>query len=243
MPVDGQREITRALARLILLCGGVPAGTGRAPCERRGTWQGGPVDAEAANDPELDRRVAALVRGVVGYPRPGVRFTDVSAVWEREPAILRALVDRLCGQYRSAPPPVLLAIEARGFLLAGAMAHQLGARVILARKAARLPRAAVTQEYVSGYEGGLVLGAHDDVVSPGEPVLVVDDVLAMGWSAVGGVRLANKLGGRCVGVAVAIELGHLPGRANPVSETGASLFAAARTSDAWTEPETAAAGS
>jgi adenine phosphoribosyltransferase len=193
---------------------------------------------DVAGDPQLDADLAAVVRGVAGWPHEGVRFTDVSAVWEREPSLFRRLVDRMAAPYATGPAPILLTIEARAFLFAGAMAHVLGARVVMARKGPtpRLPREFVTQEYVSGYEGGLVMGAHQDAVQPGEDVLVVDDVLAMGWSAVGGVRLARKLGASCVGVTVAIELGHLPGRANLLEHAGVPLFAAARTPNTWPEP-------
>jgi adenine phosphoribosyltransferase len=186
-------------------------------------------------DSGLDARVASVLGRVVGWPREGVRFTDVSAVWEREPDIFRALVDRMCQHHAQQPPPVLLTIEARAFLFAGAMAYALGSRVVMARKGAapRLPREVVTQEYVSGYEDGLVMGAHRDALQPGDNVLVVDDVLAAGWSAWGGVQLVEKLGATCVGVAVAIELGHLPGRANLAQHTEVPLFAAARTPSKW----------
>ena len=194
--------------------------------------------AGRVGDSVLDERVAAVVTGRLGWPHPGVRFTDVSAVWEREPDLFRGLVARMCEQYEDAPPAVLLTIEARAFLFAGAMAYVLGSRVVMARKGAvpRLPRDVVTQEYVSGYEGGLVMGAHRDAIQPNDDVLVVDDVLAAGWSAVGGVRLAEKMGARCRGVAVAIELGHLPGRVNLIEHTGTTLFSAARTPAAWPTP-------
>jgi adenine phosphoribosyltransferase len=192
----------------------------------------------ATTDPRLDADLADVVRGIAGWPHEGVRFTDVSAVWEREPKLFRRLVDRMCAPYSDQPVPVLLAIEARSFLFAGAMGYQLGARVVMARKGAspRLPREIVTQEYVSGYEGGLNMGAHRDALRAGEAVLVVDDVLAAGWSAVGGIRLVQKMGANCIGVSVAIELGHLPGRANLAEHAGVPLFAAARTPDTWADP-------
>ena len=132
-------------------------------------------DASPGAD-ELDSRVAAVLGRIVGWPHAGVRFTDVSAVWEREPDIFRALVQRMCDEYAASPPPVMLAIEARGFLFAGAMAYVLGSRVVMARKGPtpRLPREVVTQEYVSGYEGGLLMGAHVDAIDAGEEVLIVD---------------------------------------------------------------------
>lgn len=171
----------------------------------------------------------------MGWPHEGVRFTDVSAVWEREPDIFRSLVDQLCDRYSASPPPVLLTIEARAFLFAGAMAYVLGSRVVMARKGPtpRLPRDVVTQNYVSGYDSGLLMGAHRDALQPGDDVLVVDDVLAAGWSALGAVRLVRKMGGNCLGVAVAIELGHLRGRANLAEHAGVPLFAAARTPTEW----------
>lgn len=155
-----------------------------------------------------------------------MRFTDVSAVWERRPDIFKDLVTALCGRYEAEPPDVLLAIEARAFLFTGAMASHLGSRVVMARKGPRLPREVVSQDYVSGYEGGLVMGAHRDALGPGDRALVVDDVLAMGWSALGAVRLVEKMGATCTGVGVAIELGHLPGRSNVLAHGDHDLFAA-----------------
>lgn len=187
---------------------------------------------------DLDSRVAAVLGRIVGWPHEGVRFTDVSAVWEREPDIFRSLVQRMCDEYAASPPAAILAIEARAFLFAGAMAYMLGSRVVMARKGPtpRLPREVITQEYVSGYEGGLLMGAHVDAIHAGEDILVVDDVLAMGFSALGAVELIRKMGGRCVGVGVAIELGHLPGRKNVAQHAGVPLFAAARTPKEWLAP-------
>lgn len=118
------------------------------------------------------------------------------------------------------------------------MAYLLGSRVVMARKGPtpRLPSEVVTQEYVSGYEGGLLKGAHVDAIHPEEDTLVVDDVLAMGFSALGAVELIRKMGGRCVGVGVAIELGHLPGRKNIAEQAGVPLFAAATTPTEWSAP-------
>ncbi len=184
---------------------------------------------------DLDTRVAGVLGRIVGWPHEGVRFTDVSAVWEREPDIFKGLVDRMIAEYVDSPPQTILAIEARAFLFAGAMAYALGSRVVMARKGPipRLPRDVVTQDYVSGYEGGLLMGAHRDAISEGDDVLVVDDVLAVGGSALGAVQLAQKMGAACRGIAVAIELGHLQGRANLAEYAQVPLFAASTTPAIW----------
>jgi adenine phosphoribosyltransferase len=180
-------------------------------------------------DNSLDDRVTGLIGTVPDWPVDGVTFTDASRIWERHPDVFGALVDRLCEHCEAIQPSVLLTIEARAFLFAGAIAYNTGIRVVMARKGPRLPREVVTQEFGSGYERGLIMGAHRDAVGPEDRVLVLDDVLAAGWSAVGAVRLAEKMGARCTGVAVAIELDHLKGRQNLTEWTGAPLFAAART--------------
>ena len=178
---------------------------------------------------DLDRRVTDLVDVIVGWPAPGVRFTDVSRVLERHPDVFQTLVERLCDHYADDRPAVIMPIEARGFVYAGAMAARLGTRLVLARKGSRLPREAVTQEFGSGYERDLIMGAHRDAIDEGDRVLVVDDVLAAGWSAVGAARLVGKMGAHCTGIAVAIELGHLAGRRNVSAWTTAPVFAAATT--------------
>lgn len=178
---------------------------------------------------DLDRRVTDLAGTIVGWPAPGVTFTDVSRILERHPDVFRALVDRLCDHYADNVPGVIMPIEARGFVYAGAMAARLGSRLVMARKGPRLPREVVTQEFGSGYERDLVMGAHRDAIDEGDEVLVVDDVLAAGWSAVGAVRLVGKMGATCTGIAIAIELGHLAGRRNLSAWTAAPVFSAATT--------------
>ena len=184
----------------------------------------------------LEYQVTHLVEQVVGWPSPGTRFSDVSRILERHPDVFLALVDRLCDHYRQSPPEVIMPIEARGFIYGGAMAARLGCRVVLARKGPRLPRAVVAQDFGSGYERGLVIGAHEDAIDVGDAVLVVDDVLAAGWTAVGAARLVAKMGARCIGVAVAIELGHLAGRKNLAGWTDAPLFAAVTTLNSEAAP-------
>lgn len=94
---------------------------------------------------DLDRRVTDLVGTIVGWPSPGVTFTDVSRILERHPDVFQGLVDRLCDPYADDAPAVIMPIEARGFVYAGAMAARLGRRLVMARKGPRLPREVVTQ--------------------------------------------------------------------------------------------------
>lgn len=176
-----------------------------------------------------------MIGRIAGWPAPNVPFTDVSPVWERHPHLFADLVDRLCEHYRENPPTVLMPIEARAFLFAGAMSRVLELRVVMARKGPKLPREFVAQEFGSGYESGLVMGAHRDAITSDDRVLIVDDTLAMGWSVVGAARLVEKMGARCHGIAVAFELGHLSARSrkNIADWTDAEVFAASRTADVW----------
>ena len=148
----------------------------------RSTTNSGDFPHDQAVHQTLEDQVTDLVEQVVGWPSPGIRFTDVSRILERHPGVFLALLDRLCDHYRESPPEVIMPIEARGFIYGGAMAVRLGCRVVFARKGPRLPRPVVEQDFGSGYERGLVIGAHEDAIDIGDGVLVVDDVLAAGWT-------------------------------------------------------------
>jgi adenine phosphoribosyltransferase len=155
-----------------------------------------------------------LVVDVPDFPEPGVVFKDITPLLADHDA-LTAVVDALAAVGRDdAGRPVVdkvVGMESRGFILAAPVALALGAGFIPVRKAGKLPRETHSVSYALEY-GEATLELHRDAVSPGDRVLLVDDVLATGGTVRATRELVEKCGGLVVGVAVLMELGFLPGR-------------------------------
>ena len=151
----------------------------------------------------------ALVREIPDFPQPGIGFKDITTVLS-DPAGLKAAIDGLAA-IAPADVDVVIGAEARGFLLGPALACELGAGFVLARKPGKLPADTVRAEYQLEY-GTDALELHTDAVASGARVLVHDDLLATGGTARTLCRLVEKLGGVVVGCGFLIELSFLPGR-------------------------------
>ncbi|MEA2289682.1 MAG: adenine phosphoribosyltransferase [Solirubrobacteraceae bacterium] len=152
----------------------------------------------------------ALVREIPDFPRPGVGYKDITPVLA-DPAGLDAAVSGLAEQARPLDVDVIIGAEARGFLLGAALARDLGAGFVLARKPGKLPHETVRAEYVLEY-GTDALELHSDAVSHGARVLVHDDLLATGGTAKALCELVEQLGGTVVGCGFLVELTFLGGR-------------------------------
>jgi adenine phosphoribosyltransferase len=150
-----------------------------------------------------------LVREIPDFPQPGIGFKDITPVLA-DPAGLDAAVSGLAA-LAPAGIDVVIGAEARGFLLGPALARELGAGFVLARKPGKLPAETVRAEYVLEY-GTDALELHSDAVASGARVLVHDDLLATGGTARTLCRLVEELGGVVVGCGFLIELAFLPGR-------------------------------
>jgi adenine phosphoribosyltransferase len=152
----------------------------------------------------------ALVREIPDFPKPGIGFKDITPVLA-DPAGLDAAVSGLAEQARPLDVAVVIGAEARGFLLGAALARDLGAGFVLARKPGKLPHETVRAEYLLEY-GTDALELHSDAVSHGARVLVHDDLLATGGTAKALCELVELLGGTVVGCGFLIELTFLGGR-------------------------------
>lgn len=151
----------------------------------------------------------SLIRDVPGFPRPGIVFRDITALLA-DPGGLRAAVDAMADPWREARVTAVAGIESRGFILGGAIAHELGAGFIAVRKQGRLPRRTVSQAYQLEY-GEAVLEVHADAVQTGQRVLVVDDLLATGGTAAATIALLQRVGAEIAGCAFLVELDGLDG--------------------------------
>lgn len=156
------------------------------------------------------KSVKDYIRTIPDFPAPGIMFRDVTTLFG-DPRGFRLAVDQLLQPYAGTRIDKVAGLEARGFILGGAVAHQLSAGFVPIRKKGKLPGRTVAQAYNLEY-GAAVMEIHDDALLAGEKILLVDDLLATGGTAEAGIRLIEKLGGVVVGCAFVIDLPELGGR-------------------------------
>jgi adenine phosphoribosyltransferase len=151
-----------------------------------------------------------LIREVPDFPKPGINFYDITTLL-KQPEGFRQVIDALSAEFKGERVDTVIGIEARGFIFAPAMAYQLGAGFVPARKPGKLPSECATVSYDLEY-GQDALQMHSDAVGSGHRVVIADDLLATGGTASAVVRLVEQLGGQVVGLAFVVELEFLPGR-------------------------------
>lgn len=167
------------------------------------------------------------IRDIPDFPRPGIVFKDITPVL-LDPAALSAAVEQLAEIARPLDVEVVVAAEARGFILGAALARELGIGFVPARKPGKLPAATIGVEYELEY-GVDELHVHSDAIAGGRRVLVHDDLLATGGTAVAVCDLIARLGGEVAACAFLVELAFLPGRArlDPIPVHSVVAFEAA----------------
>ncbi len=155
-------------------------------------------------------QVKSLIREVPDFPKPGINFYDITTLL-KDPGGFKAVIDSLAEHYRSKPIDVVLGIEARGLIIAPAGAYALGYGFIPVRKEKKLPAERERIEYALEY-GTDVLEIHKDAITPGQNVLIIDDVLATGGTAGAVAQLVETLQGKVAGLGFILELDFLSGR-------------------------------
>lgn len=155
--------------------------------------------------------LAAKIRDIPDFPVEGIIFKDITTLLQDPPTYCEA-IDQLHARVRSLPADVVVGMESRGFIFAAPLAYLLGVGFVPVRKLGKLPGETVSIEYELEY-GSNVLEMHRDAITPGQRVLVVDDLLATGGTVAATVNLIQQLGGMVVGAAFLIELTALGGRA------------------------------
>ena len=155
--------------------------------------------------------VKDYIRTIVDFPHEGIMFRDVTTLFA-DPRGFRMAIDQMLHPYAGMRIDKVAGLEARGFILGGAIAHQLTVGFVPIRKKGKLPGATLSEAYTLEY-GEAVMEVHDDAISAGETVLLVDDLLATGGTAEAGIKLIERLGGEILGCSFVIDLPELGGRA------------------------------
>ncbi len=160
---------------------------------------------------ELAAELRAHLRQVPDFPKPGIRFQDITPLLA-SPRAMRLALDALTTRARPLRPTLVAAIESRGFLFGAPLAERLGLGFLPVRKPGKLPWKTFQESYALEYGQG-VLELHQDAADAGERVLLVDDLLATGGSAAAAVNLLRRTGAEVIGCAFVVELLALRGRA------------------------------
>ena len=159
----------------------------------------------------IDNDLKAAIRSIPDYPKPGIVFRDITTLLGDARAFRRA-VDELVQPWAGAKIDKVAGIEARGFILGGAVAHQVSAGFVPIRKKGKLPHKRVSIAYSLEY-GIDEMEMHEDAVAKGERVILVDDLIATGGTAEGAVKLLRQMGAEVVAACFVIDLPDLGGAA------------------------------
>ena len=151
-----------------------------------------------------------FIRGIPDFPKKGILFRDITTLI-KDPLAFKSAIDRICEHYRDIKIDKVVSTEARGYIFGGAIAYKLGCGLVPVRKPGKLPAQTFCEEYKLEY-GTDALEIHCDAIKKGEKILVFDDLLATGGTALATCKLVKRLEGKIIGIAFLIELADLKGR-------------------------------
>jgi adenine phosphoribosyltransferase len=158
----------------------------------------------------MKKSVKDYIRTIPDFPHEGIQFRDVTTLFA-DPRGFRMAIDQLLHPYAGEKIDKIIGLEARGFILSGALAHQLTKGFVPIRKQGKLPGKCLSQSYNLEY-GKAVMEIHEDALAPGDKVLIVDDLLATGGTCEAAIKLVEALGAEVVGCAFVVDLPELGGR-------------------------------
>ncbi len=164
-----------------------------------------------------------LIRSIPDYPSEGIVFKDITTLL-KDPAGFSAMIDEIADHFAGLGINKVVGAEARGFMIAAPVAYKLNAGFVPARKPGKLPCEVVSQAYALEY-GTDSLEIHKDAIVEDDKVLVVDDIIATGGTAVAQVKMVERLGGKVMGLAFLQELAFLDPRKEIEAATDAEVFA------------------
>lgn len=150
------------------------------------------------------------IRNIKDYPKEGILFRDITTLLKDKDAFKLA-IDKMAEQVKDKKIDLIVGVESRGFLIGSALAYKMNCGFIPVRKKGKLPYKTISEEYALEY-GTDTLFMHEDAVKKGDNVLVVDDLIATGGTALAMIKMVERLGGNVIGSSFLIELEELNGR-------------------------------
>jgi adenine phosphoribosyltransferase len=166
-------------------------------------------------------KIKSKIRTIPNWPKPGVMFRDITTLLQDAPTFHHT-IEMLKERYKNLEVDVVVGVESRGFIIGSALAHTLHKGFVPIRKKGKLPAETESQEYELEY-GTDIIEIHKDAIKPGEKVLLVDDLIATGGTALAACRLIEKLGGAILECCFVIDLPDLQGR-KKLEEAGYPVF-------------------
>lgn len=165
--------------------------------------------------------IAKLIRTIPHYPKEGIMFRDITTLL-KDPQGFKTTIDLLVNKYKNTQIDYIAGIEARGFILGAALAFALGKGFIPVRKKGKLPGKTITQSYDLEY-GSDTIEIHEDALHKGANILLIDDLIATGGTAIGAITLIEKVGAKVVECAFVVDLPELGG-AKKIQAMGHKVF-------------------
>ena len=165
--------------------------------------------------------VRGLIRTVPDWPKPGVMFRDITPMMQ-DPRAFRALIDMFVYRHMRSRLDAVVGVDARGFIFGSALAYALNVGFVPVRKAGKLPFKTVAQPYSLEY-GEATVEVHEDAITPGQRVLLVDDLVATGGTMLAAIKLLQQLGGNVAEAAAVVNLPALGGSAL-IAQTDTPFF-------------------
>ncbi len=171
---------------------------------------------------QIKKLIRSKIREIPDWPKRGVSFKDITPLLQDRELFYKT-IDLLASPYLKNKIDKVIGIDARGFILAAAVAYKLKTGLAIVRKKGKLPAKTISQEYSLEY-GTNILEMHEDSILPGEKVVIIDDVLATGGTMKAAVDMVKKLKGKILGIGFLIELSGLKGRNNLLGQNIKSLL-------------------
>lgn len=154
--------------------------------------------------------IKTKIREIADWPKPGINFKDITPLLEDKKSFC-ATINKFVKLHKGQKIDKIVGIDARGFLLASALAYKLKTGLVIIRKKGKLPSKTISKKYALEY-GSNTIEMHEDSIKPGEKMLIIDDVLATGGTMKASIDMVKKLGGKIIGIDFLIELLYLGGR-------------------------------
>lgn len=169
----------------------------------------------------MHEKIKSKIRTIPNWPKPGIMFRDITTLLQDAPAFSHT-IELLTERYKNIEIDIIAAVESRGFIIGSALAHSLHKGFVPIRKKGKLPHEIESQEYALEY-GTDIMEIHKDAVKPGDKVLLCDDLLATGGTALAACQLIEKLGAKIEECCFVIDLPELGGR-RKLEESGYLVF-------------------